>query len=28
MKPSKIQQLPCYNFLYSFNIVVGHLENI
>ncbi len=28
MKPFEIQQLHCYNFLCSFNVVVGHLETI
>jgi hypothetical protein len=28
MKPPEIQQLPCYNFLYNFNTVVTHVENI
>jgi hypothetical protein len=28
MKPLKIQQLPYYNFLCSFNVVVNQLENI
>ncbi len=28
MKPFEIQQLHCYNFLCSFNVIVGHLETI